>query len=154
MNKAPISKTIAEGKPPLRRRILLIDDRRDMVLTMQRMLELEGHEVHSAADGAGQVLPCARQLMPDVILCDIGLPGEISGYDVATAIRSDPICRGAYLVAVSGYGEEEDRLKARQAGFDYHLTKPVMKNKLDETVAKMPRFKETEKKPSDWPGLR
>lgn len=129
---------------PVRRRILLIDDRRDAILPVRRMLELAGHEVFSASAGlAGVAL--ARQINPDVILCDIGLPGEMSGFDVATALRSDPVCRGVYLVALSGYGDDAHRERARQAGFDNHMTKPAIKDKLEELVLAMPRFSDDER---------
>ena len=153
MNAAPVQNRIDDSKPPLSRRILLIDDRRDNILVMQRLLELDGHEVFLATAGRDGVT-LARQLTPDVILCDIGLPGGMNGYDVATEIRADPVCHAVYLVAVSGYGDEEHRRKAREAGFDYYMTKPVMKDKLDELTARMPRFTSDERKHPGWPGAR
>ena len=74
--------------------------------------------------GAAGVM-AAGQFQPAVVLCDLGLPGGMSGYDVARALRSDPAHAGLRLVAVSGYGQPEDRERARSAGFDLHLTKPV-----------------------------
>ncbi len=75
-------------------------------------------------------LDVAREFHPDVILSDIGLPG-IDGYQVAQWLRREPACRGALLVAVTGYGQREDETKAREAGFDYHLTKPLDLARLD-----------------------
>jgi CheY-like chemotaxis protein len=147
MPTAPMTNTHEESASGVCRRVLVIDDRRDSVLLMRRMLELEGHEVHSAAT-ALEGIELARQLIPDVVLCDIGLPG-MSGYELAVAIRSDPICRSIYLVAVSGYGEEEHRRKARDSGFDNHLTKPVSKDQIDKLVSKKPRFPDAE--PRDHP---
>lgn len=89
------------------RRVLLIDDRRDAILPTKAILERLGHKVSTASDGQSG-LNLARQVVPEVILCDIGLPGEWTGYDVAAAIRSDAALRDVYLVAVSGYGAEED----------------------------------------------
>jgi PAS domain S-box-containing protein len=122
-----------------RRRVLLIDDRRDAILPAKKILELAGHDVFTAGDGHSGVA-LAREILPDAILCDIGLPDGMNGYDVAAAIRSEPALAGAYLVAVSGYGQDHDRTRARQAGFDYHLTKPVSKAVLEMLVVSFPRF--------------
>jgi two-component system CheB/CheR fusion protein len=128
-----------ETPQPCQRRVLVIDDRRDSVLVLRRMLELEGHAVFLASTGEAGV-DLAREIQADVILCDICLAGEMNGFQVATAIRSDPALNRTYLVAVSGYGEEECGQQARSAGFDNYMTKPVLKDKLDELVVKMPRF--------------
>lgn len=143
--------TSDESEFPICRRIVLIDDRRDSILPVQRMLELIGHEVFTASSGTTGVA-LARQLNPDLILCDIGLPGAMNGYEVAAALRSDPVCRNVYLVAYSGYGEDEHRERARQAGFDFHMTKPANKDKLEQLVNLMPRFSATERKHPGWPG--
>jgi PAS domain S-box-containing protein len=126
-----------------RRRILLIDDRRDAILPAKKMLELAGHEVFTAGDGpSGMAL--AREIRPDAILCDIGLPDGMNGYDVAAAIRAEPVLREVYLVALSGYGQEEDRERARAAGFDHHLTKPVSMRGLETLLTAFPRFPDRE----------
>ena len=67
----------------------------------------------------------ARRFRPEVVLCDIGLPGALDGYDVAKALRADPELKSAFLIALTGYGQEEDRRRALEAGFDAHLTKPA-----------------------------
>jgi CheY-like chemotaxis protein len=103
--------------------VLVVDDNRDAAHTAATLLELAGHEVRTAHAGAAG-LQIAREFQPDVILCDIGLPGGMSGYDVARAIRQDPDLSGVYLVAITGYGRDEDHRQTRQAGFDLHLTKP------------------------------
>ncbi|HKV09558.1 MAG TPA: response regulator, partial [Thermoanaerobaculia bacterium] len=72
-----------------------------------------------------QGLGRARELRPEVVLCDIGLPGELDGYGVARAFRADPDLASARLIALTGYGQEEDRRRALEAGFDTHLTKPA-----------------------------
>jgi CheY-like chemotaxis protein len=91
-----------------------------------------------APDGH-QGLAKAAEFRPQVILCDIGLAGEMNGYQVAQKLRQGNHSE-AYLVAVTGYGQEEDRRAAKAAGFDYHLTKPVSRDQLQEVMTKMPRF--------------
>jgi len=105
-------------------RILLIEDNSDMRETLRAILNLHGHEVFTAADGAVG-LGIVRKTRPDLVLCDIGLPGEYDGFGVAQQIRADPELADVYLVALSGYGQEQDRQRARQSGFDHHLLKPV-----------------------------
>jgi CheY-like chemotaxis protein len=129
----------ASSPGPFKRRVLLIDDRRDAVLAVRKLLELSGHQVSVAEDGRSG-FELARQMNPEVILCDIGLPGELSGFDVAVAIRADPTCHGVYMVAVSGYGEPEHLRRSKQSGFDNHVVKPVSKATLDELMTAMPRF--------------
>jgi CheY-like chemotaxis protein len=104
-------------------RILVIEDHLDAADSLRLLLELHGHQVALAADGAGGV-EMAQDFRPEVVVCDIGLPGGMDGYAVARALRDLPGPR-VPLVALSGYGQEEDQEKARQAGFDRHLTKPV-----------------------------
>jgi CheY-like chemotaxis protein len=81
----------------------------------------------SGAEG----LEVARRCRPDVVLCDIGLEGALDGYAVARALRSDPNFASTYLVAVTGYGREEDIRLSREAGFDLHLIKPVDPKSLE-----------------------
>jgi CheY-like chemotaxis protein len=76
----------------------------------------------------------ARQLRPDVVLCDLGLP-ELDGFEVAAALRGEPTLASTHLIAVSGYGQEEDRRRSEQAGFDLHLTKPVDPQELQQVLA-------------------
>ncbi len=123
----------------IRRRVLLIDDRRDAILAAKTMLETFGHEVFTTSDGLDGLV-VARRIVPEVILCDLGLPGELDGYGVAAAVRSDAALGDVYLVAVSGYGGEEDRLRCRDAGFDYHLTKPVSSREFEFLLTNLPRF--------------
>jgi two-component system CheB/CheR fusion protein len=105
-------------------RILVIDDKRDAVAAMQCVLELCGHEVDVAYDGA-EGLERARNVSPEVILCDIGLPGAADGYQVARALRASDEFRSTFLVAVTGHAGEEDAKRAVAAGFDLHLAKPI-----------------------------
>jgi PAS domain S-box-containing protein len=105
-------------------RLLVVDDNQDTADMMCDVLATVGHEVAVAYDGPS-ALTVARTFGPDVILCDIGLPGGMSGHDVARAIRLDHAQRDVYLVALTGYGRPEDRREAEAAGFDEHLTKPA-----------------------------
>ena len=105
------------------RKILVIEDNPDAAATMRDFLELSGHEVELAISGTDGV-QAARALHPEVVLCDLGLPG-MTGFEVAAALRQDPATASAKLIAVTGYGREEDRRKSKEAGFDLHLTKPV-----------------------------
>jgi two-component system CheB/CheR fusion protein len=112
-----------EGPPNGHRRILVVEDNPDAAATLRDFLELSGHEVELANSGTDGV-QAARDFHPEVVLCDLGLPG-MDGYEVAAALRRDPETASAKLIAVTGYGREEDRRKSKEAGFDLHLTKPV-----------------------------
>ena len=102
--------------------ILVVEDNADARATLQMLLELEGHRVRTAESGTQGV---ERSIAPlDVALIDIGLP-DFDGYDVARRIRATPQGKAAYLVALTGYGQPDDRRRAEQAGFDTHLVKPV-----------------------------
>jgi PAS domain S-box-containing protein len=104
-------------------RILVVEDSRDAADSLRILLEFLGHQVRVAFSGHEGV-QMARGWHPDVVLCDIGLPG-LDGYGVAEELRHDPATANMQLIAVTGYGRDEDRRRARQAGFDHHLTKPV-----------------------------
>lgn len=106
----------------LSRKILVVDDNQDVVQSLTELLKLLGHEVVSAFHG-DQAVDVARTHKPSLVLLDIGLPGK-SGYEVARLLRAD-LGQTATLIAVSGYGQEEDKLRSKEAGFDHHLTKPV-----------------------------
>jgi CheY-like chemotaxis protein len=136
---APPAPTPSSTEPMKSYRILLIDDRRDAILPLKKMLILLGQKIAVAMDGKTG-METAREFQPEIVLCDIGLP-DMDGYAVAQAIRADPKLRSVYLVAVTGYGQEDDRRRAVQSGFDYHLTKPVGKDQLEMLLRKMPRFR-------------
>lgn len=105
-------------------RILLIDDNPDMLQTLSALLLMEGHQVTTAADGDSG-LELIRANRPDLVLCDIGLPGTLDGYAVARAVRAESSLASISLVALSGYGQERDRQLAKDSGFDNHLLKPL-----------------------------
>jgi PAS domain S-box-containing protein len=105
------------------RRVLLAEDHADSLHVVSLMLRLKGHEVETAADGI-EALGRVRELRPEVVLLDIGMPG-LDGYEVARRIRREPWGADVLLVAMTGWGEAKDKRRARDAGFDAHLTKPV-----------------------------
>jgi signal transduction histidine kinase len=117
------------------RRILLADDNRDALETLARLLQLGGHEIHKAVDGV-QALEAATRVRPDLVLLDIGMPG-MDGYEVARRIRSQPWGRAAKLVALSGWGQESDRKRSREAGFDTHCIKPLDPQRLSMLLASL-----------------
>ncbi|HZP89094.1 MAG TPA: response regulator [Burkholderiales bacterium] len=106
-----------------KRRVLLADDNKDAVESMAMLLELSGHDVHRAYSGP-EALEIAARIHPEVIVLDIGMPG-MDGYEVAKYVRQEPWAAGAKLIALTGWGQEDDKRQARAAGFDHYLVKPV-----------------------------
>jgi signal transduction histidine kinase len=121
--------------PPDRRRILIVEDNADIRDSLRMVLEIWGHEVTSA-DSGQQGLDLIRRIHPDVALIDIGLPG-MSGYEVAQTIRTaaSPLSSQIKLVAITGYGQPDDRERTRKAGFDMHLLKPIDPQVLQKILA-------------------
>ena len=119
----PAAPDPAVGLPPRRQRILVVDDNIDAAQSLAALLEIMGHDVALAHDGAA-VVEAARTFGPETILLDIGLP-QVNGYDVARRIRSEPWGAGITLVALTGWGQEKDKAAALAAGFDRHVTKPL-----------------------------
>jgi signal transduction histidine kinase len=109
-------------------RILVVDDLAASAETLMTLLEMEGFEVRVAHEGQ-DALRIAREFRPQVVLLDIGLPG-MNGFEVAHGLRSQPESQGALLIALTGYGEAESRLRSAQAGFDFHMVKPADVNLL------------------------
>ena len=114
------------------RRILLVDDNRDSVEMMRTLLNHLGHQTHLAFDGPSALQACL-EFYPDVVLLDIGLPG-MTGYEVATRMRSFAGCERLPIIAISGYAGGLDRAHALQAGFSDHLAKPIDIEKLQDLV--------------------
>ncbi len=117
----PAPEIEAPAARPLR--VLVVDDNVDAALMLSMLLEMQGHEVQTAADGP-RALTAALAFKPQVVLLDIGLPG-MDGYEVARRIRLEPSLAGVVLVALTGYGRDADRLRSTDAGFDHHLVKPA-----------------------------
>jgi DNA-binding response OmpR family regulator len=103
--------------------VLVVDDNVDAAEMLSMLLELDGHEVKSAAN-ALSALQIVNEFTPHVAFLDIGLP-DMSGLELARSLRALPDLARTLLVAVTGWGQEEDRRQSREAGFDHHLTKPV-----------------------------
>jgi CheY-like chemotaxis protein len=119
--------------PSVRSRILIADDNRDAADSLSMLLELAGHEVRVAYLGS-VALSLARAFRPDVALLDIGMP-DLSGYEVAQALRRESWGRGIQLIALTGWGQERDRQEALEAGFNHHLTKPIDPDQLEAFIA-------------------
>ena len=105
------------------RRVLVIEDNVDSADAMGMVLQVQGHEVALAYTGT-EGLEKARELRPEVILCDIGLPG-MTGYGIARAVRNDESIAATFLVALTGYAAPQDIRRSKEAGFDAHLAKPL-----------------------------
>src|SRR5918994_667197 len=132
----PSSKpSIARAESPANYRILVIDDNSLAARTLQIFLGDKGHEVELAVTGP-QGLEKARQFLPHVVLCDIGLPG-LDGYSVARQLRQEQGSDKMFLIAVSGYGQEEDQERAKSAGFDAYLVKPISLKDLEKLLAEL-----------------
>jgi CheY-like chemotaxis protein len=113
-------------------RILVVDDNVDLARGLARLLQIHGHDVQIAYDGPSG-LNKARESKPEVVLLDIGLPG-MDGYQVAAHLRREETVKDVTLIAISGYGQEEDRRRAMEAGFDHHLVKPIASEDLIRLV--------------------
>jgi signal transduction histidine kinase/ActR/RegA family two-component response regulator len=123
----------AAGAPERSLRILAVDDNLDSAVSMAMLLQLQGHRVDTAGTGPAAIA-AALALQPDVVLLDIGLPG-MDGYEVAQRLREMPQTRSAVLVALTGYGQPQDRQRSHEAGFDHHLVKPVELASINRILA-------------------
>ncbi|QEH38459.1 Sensor histidine kinase TmoS [Aquisphaera giovannonii] len=127
--------------PAAARRILVVDDNEDAARSLARMLKLGGHEARTAHDG-GEAVEAAERHRPEVILLDIGLP-VMNGYDVARAIRARPWGGDVAIVALTGWGQEGDRRRSKEAGIDRHLVKPLDPAELEGLLAELQGRPET-----------
>jgi CheY-like chemotaxis protein len=116
-------------------RILVVDDNRLSSQSTAMLLRMMGHDLAIAHDGI-QGMECARAFRPDVILLDIGLP-QLNGYETARRIREQPWGKDIFLIAVTGFGQEEDRRRSLEAGFDYHMVKPVNFVELEKKLSEI-----------------
>jgi signal transduction histidine kinase/ActR/RegA family two-component response regulator len=138
----PSESTVGDPGLPIterRARVLVADDNRDAADSLAMLLELEGHEVNVAYCGKA-ALSTGRQHHPDIMILDIGMP-DIDGYEVARAVRREPWGKGAFLIALTGWGQPTDKETAASAGFDRHLTKPVEAQALMEILDSILRTK-------------
>src|SRR5690348_7003422 len=119
-------------EPAPKRRLLVVDDNKDAAESMSMLLEMWGHEVAFAFDGPSAI-ETAEQWQPEAVFLDIGLPG-MDGYEVAERLRELPQAKDAVLIAITGYGQEVDRLRSRRAGIDHHLVKPVAPDTLRSLI--------------------
>lgn len=122
---------LAHGTP--RARILVADDNYDAAQSLALMLGMDGHDVRTAGDGL-EALKVAEEFQPQFVLLDIGMP-KLDGYETARRLREQPWARGTRLYALTGWGQEEDRERARRAGFDRHLVKPVDPDTLSQLLS-------------------
>jgi signal transduction histidine kinase/CheY-like chemotaxis protein len=144
--KLPIHKARAEqtSEPPVepsadsaepKRRILVVDDNRDSAMSMAKMLQLLGNEVRWAHDGV-EAVALAEQFRPQAILMDLGMP-KLNGYEATRRIREQPWGPSMVIVALTGWGQEVDRVRSQEAGCDGHLVKPVQLDDLERLLAKL-----------------
>jgi CheY-like chemotaxis protein len=116
-------------------RVMVVDDNVDAAQMLGALLEAQGHAVSVAYDGRS-ALEEARRERPDVLLLDIGLP-DMDGYELARRLRAQPETTGAVLVALTGYGQQQDRSNAQAAGFDHYLVKPADLNQVNDVLAQV-----------------
>lgn len=132
----PVSRepgAIAAGTAHPAARILVVDDNHDTAWALSKLLELRGHDVRTAHDGPSALAQAQKQT-PDYVLLDIGLPG-LDGYEVAAELSKNTDCRNTVIIAVSAYGQDADRRRSHEAGFDHHLVKPINHEELMTLLA-------------------
>jgi CheY-like chemotaxis protein len=122
-------------RPDAKRRILVVDDNRDNADSLAMLLTLDGNETHVANDGE-EAVAAALRLQPDAVLLDLGLP-KINGYEACRLIRAQSGGHKLAIYAITGWGQESDRQKSREAGFDGHLVKPVDHDVLTRLLASL-----------------
>ena len=136
---APVAGLAAPARPAGgARRVLIVDDSHDGAQSLAMLLEFAGHETYKAHDGA-EAIRAAERLRPDVVLLDIGLP-ILNGYQACRRIRAQAWGRHMLLIALTGWGQDEDRERSREAGFDRHMVKPVDHDELLTLLASAPRL--------------
>jgi signal transduction histidine kinase len=131
-----VTPLVTAGAARMARRILIADDNNDALESLATLLQLSGHEVFTATNG-GTALQSAERHQPEVVLLDIGMP-LLDGYEVAKRIRAQPWGQRITLVALTGWGQDSDRRRSREAGFDSHLVKPLDLEILTDLLARLP----------------
>jgi CheY-like chemotaxis protein len=132
----PLGPAAAEAAPASPRRILIVDDNRDSAESLATLLSITGNQTRTAFDGLAAV-EAAEAFQPDLVLLDIGLP-KLNGYEACRRIREQAWSKGMLLVALTGWGQEEDRSRASDAGFDDYMVKPVDYTALKKLLASLP----------------
>jgi CheY-like chemotaxis protein len=130
-----------EAPPAPRRRILVVDDNLDGANSLAMLLEIAGHETHQAHDGV-EAIEAAERVRPDAVLLDIALP-RMNGYEVCRRIRAQAWGKDLMMVALTGWGQDEDRQRSQEAGFNSHLVKPVDVDVLMKLLASLPSSGDT-----------
>jgi CheY-like chemotaxis protein len=132
---ADVSKPPLTHSAPRRFKILVVDDNHDSALSLAMMLSIMGHETRTAHDGESAVIS-AETFRPEVVLLDIGLP-KLNGYEVAQRIREQSWGTSMYLIAVTGWGQDEDRQRSSEVGLNLHMVKPVEPSALEKVLASL-----------------
>ena len=129
---------IANHQSPIdnRKRVLVVDDNRDSAASMAQMLRLLGHEVATAHDGV-EAVDAAEGFRPDVVLMDVGMP-RLNGHEATRRIRERPWGHGVVVLALTGWGQDGDRARSKEAGCDGHLVKPVSLPDLERLLGGLP----------------
>jgi CheY-like chemotaxis protein len=130
---ADVNRPVTPAAAPRRFRILVVDDNHDSALSMAMMLQIMGHDTRTAHDGES-ALSTAETFLPEVVLLDIGLP-KLNGYEVAQRIREKTWGESMYLIAVTGWGQDEDRQRSSEVGLNLHMVKPVEPAALEKLLA-------------------
>jgi two-component system CheB/CheR fusion protein len=136
---APDEAAASDGERPdpvaadRRMRVLVVDDQPDLAESVAMLIETLGHEATAVSDGDA-ALRIGRSALPDVMFVDIGMP-RMNGFELARQVRLDPKLSHVRLVALTGYGRDEDRARVMEAGFDLHITKPIADAQLREALA-------------------
>src|SRR5262249_41869543 len=117
-------------------RVLVVDDNRDAAQSLAMLLRVMGREVRVAYDGL-EALEAAATFRPDAVLLDLGMP-KLNGYDTARRLRQQPWAQGLMLIALTGWGQEDDKRRSQEAGFDHHLVKPVDPEDLERLLPGLP----------------
>ncbi len=128
----PAEPSASTSANPARRRILVVDDNKDSARSLATLLTLTGNDAHVAHDGI-EALEAAANFKPEIMLLDIGLP-KLNGFEVCRRIREQPWGKGIVIAALTGWGQEADRRRSREAGFDHHLVKPIEMAALKKLV--------------------